>query len=137
MVLALAEMQYLRQHDRVTVIYLLDQSESVPKVQRHAMVEYVKEAVRQHRDATKGDRAALVIFGREANVEIPPVEADLPIVSSLEKVSISISVSETSNVSRLLSLAMRDGSSATSPIPRTLRIVSDSSCSIPFNEVRK
>lgn len=83
-VLALAEMQYLRKNDRMTVIYLLDQSASIPPQQRDAMVQYVKDAVSTHRDKQRGDRAALVVFGREANIEIPPVEADLPILGSLE-----------------------------------------------------
>ncbi|MCA9199485.1 MAG: VWA domain-containing protein, partial [Planctomycetales bacterium] len=85
-VLALAETQFLRRNDRITVIYLLDQSESIPQAQREAMIEYVKEAVAEHRDAARGDRAALIAFGREANIEIPPIEADLPIGGQLETV---------------------------------------------------
>ena len=84
LILALAEMQFLRRSDRMTVIYILDQSASIPKDQRDLMVEYVKEAVIEHRDAGRGDRAALIIAGREANIEIPPIEADLPILGELE-----------------------------------------------------
>ena len=49
LILALAEMQFLRRSDRMTVIYILDQSASIPKDQRDLMVEYVKEAVIEHR----------------------------------------------------------------------------------------
>ena len=56
LILALAEMQFLRKSERMTVIYILDQSASIPKDQRDLMVEYVKEAVREHRDAGRGDR---------------------------------------------------------------------------------
>jgi uncharacterized membrane protein len=83
-ILALAEMQFLRRSDRMTVIYLLDQSASIPQVQRDAMVEYVKNSVSEYRDQDRGDRAALIIFGRNANIEVPPIEADLPIVGQLE-----------------------------------------------------
>jgi uncharacterized membrane protein/Mg-chelatase subunit ChlD len=83
-VLALAEMQFLRRSDRMTVIYLLDQSASIPQAQRDAMVEYVKSSVSEYREDDRGDRAALIIFGRNANIEVPPIEADLPILGQLE-----------------------------------------------------
>ncbi len=44
LILALAELQWLRSHDRMTVIYLLDQSVSIPAAQRQAMVDYVKRS---------------------------------------------------------------------------------------------
>lgn len=83
-VLALAEAQYRRVSDRMTVIYLLDQSESIPAEQRTAMVDFVKESVREFRDVGRRDRAALIIFGRDANIEVPPLDADLPVVGYLE-----------------------------------------------------
>jgi uncharacterized membrane protein len=83
-VLALAETQFLRRSDRMTVIYLLDQSASIPQAQREAMVEYVKDAVSEYRDSSRRDRAALIVFGRNANIEVPPVDADLPILGQLE-----------------------------------------------------
>ena len=85
-VLALAEMQFLRVNDGMTVIYLLDQSASIPQSQREAMVEYVKEAVSEQRDDTRKDRAALIVFGRDANIEVPPLQADLPILGQLESI---------------------------------------------------
>src|SRR6188768_3622539 len=51
LVLALAGVQLQKISDRVTVIYLLDQSESIPKRVREAMLEYVKEDVKAHRRA--------------------------------------------------------------------------------------
>jgi uncharacterized membrane protein len=83
-VLALAEMQFLRSSDRMTVIYLLDQSASIPQTQRDAMVQFVKDAVTEHRDDSRRDRAALIVFGRNANIEVPPIDANLPIVGQLE-----------------------------------------------------
>ena len=49
-VLALAEIQLLQTTDKVTVIYLLDQSESIPLVKRQAMLEYTIQAVARHRN---------------------------------------------------------------------------------------
>jgi len=86
LVLALAEAQFLRSSDRMTVIYLLDQSASIPAAQRDAMVEYVRKAVGTQRDELRRDRAALIVFGREANIEVPPLDANLPIVGQLESV---------------------------------------------------
>ena len=54
---ALAEMQLERVSDKVTVIYLLDQSESIPRAKRELMREYVIQHVRKHRDAQRNDRA--------------------------------------------------------------------------------
>src|SRR5262245_815679 len=49
LVLALAGIQLQKISDRVTVIYLLDQSESIPKLTREAMLEYVVKDVAKHR----------------------------------------------------------------------------------------
>jgi uncharacterized membrane protein len=69
-VLALAEIQMVRTTDHVTVIYLLDQSESIPESYRRAMIAYVNGEVRKHR--REGDYAGVVVFGRDAAIEIPP-----------------------------------------------------------------
>ena len=47
LVLALAGVQLQKISDRVTVIYLLDQSESIPKCTREAMLQYVMETSRR------------------------------------------------------------------------------------------
>src|SRR5262245_11061725 len=77
MVLALAEVQLKRISDRVTVMYLLDQSESIPKLTREAMLKYVMEDVAKHRrkgdlQNASEDKAGVIIFGREATIEFPP-----------------------------------------------------------------
>ena len=50
LVLALADLQYQRKNDRLTVIYLLDQSLSIPPDQRQAMIEYVNASIQRHHD---------------------------------------------------------------------------------------
>lgn len=77
-VLALAEVQTLRTSDKLTVTYLLDQSASIPVAQREAMLEYVRQAVARHRNAEREDCAGVIVFGREAVIEVPPFDDDLP-----------------------------------------------------------
>jgi uncharacterized membrane protein/Mg-chelatase subunit ChlD len=86
-VLALSEAQHLRRHDRLTVIYLLDQSASIPQPQRDAMFDYARAEVARHRDDRRRDRAALIVFGRDARLEIPPVDDNLPLLRAAEGVS--------------------------------------------------
>jgi Mg-chelatase subunit ChlD len=73
-VLALAETQWNRRSDEVTVAYLLDQSDSIPAEARRQMLEFVEENVARHRRDATGDRAAVIVFGREPAVEYPPVD---------------------------------------------------------------
>ncbi len=75
-VLALAETQWVRTSDRLTVMYLLDQSLSVSQEQTDAMVDYINRAIATQRNAARADRAGVIVFGREAAIEIPPVDDD-------------------------------------------------------------
>lgn len=74
LVCALAEMQFRQKNDRMTVLYLLDQSLSIPEEHRDAMVRYVNGSVREHRRDDKEDRVGVIVFGRDAKVELPPVD---------------------------------------------------------------
>lgn len=84
LILALAEIQLQRTSEKITVIYLLDQSESIPAAKRRAMVEYVIREVAAHRHKQRGDRAGVIVFGREPLVEVAPLAADLPLVGQIE-----------------------------------------------------
>jgi uncharacterized membrane protein len=84
LVLALAEIQFRKTSDKLTVIYLLDQSESIPADKRRAMVDYVVREVAAHRNVKREDRAGVIVFGREPLVEVPPFANDLPLVGQLE-----------------------------------------------------
>jgi len=83
MVLALAEIQLMRTSDKVTVMYLLDQSESLPLEQRLAMLDYVEREVAQHRNEQREDQAGLIVFGRNANLQIPPFDDDISALGGL------------------------------------------------------
>lgn len=84
LVCAIAEMQYQRTNDRITVIYLLDQSLSIPETRRTAMVRYVNASVRGQRKDEKQDRAGVIVFGRNAEVEVPPVDSNVPLMPRIE-----------------------------------------------------
>ncbi len=84
LVFALADMQKLRRSERLTVIYLLDQSLSIPAEQRQAMVEYAARSVEKFRNQDREDRAGVIVFGREARVEVPPLDDKLPLTGRLE-----------------------------------------------------
>ena len=70
LVCALAEIQVVRVHDRLTVMYLLDQSASISPPQRKTMVERVQAAIDQQRRGE--DRAGVIAFARDAAIEVPP-----------------------------------------------------------------
>lgn len=86
LVAALAEVQLLRVSERLTVIYLLDQSASIPEPKREAMLEYVLTDALAHRNSARGDRVGVVVFGREARIEFSPMEDELPSMGELEMV---------------------------------------------------
>ena len=81
---ALAEIQLRKTSEKVTVIYLLDQSESIPLPKRQMMFDYVSRDVEAHRRADREDRAGLIIFGRDAQIEIPPFEDNIPALVGLD-----------------------------------------------------
>ena len=82
-VLALAGVQWVWTNDRLTVMYLLDQSESIPAVKRQVMLDYVIKSVQQHRNRIREDRAGIIVFGAEASVETPPYDDDIPAIGKL------------------------------------------------------
>ncbi|HRF02450.1 MAG TPA: VWA domain-containing protein, partial [Pirellulaceae bacterium] len=85
-VLALAEIQWVQRTDKVTVLYLLDQSESIPRDKRQYMLDYVVREVARHRNETESDRAGVIVFGGQARIEIPPIDMELPTLSRTESV---------------------------------------------------
>ena len=86
LVCALADMQYQRRSDRLTVLYVLDQSLSIPERQRVAMLEYVNASIERQRDARRNDRVGVIVFARNAEVELPPVDFDARLRSNVESI---------------------------------------------------
>lgn len=83
-IFAIAGVQWVWSTDKTTVIYLLDQSDSIARAKREIMLSFAIQSVQKHRDNARGDRAGLIVFGREAAIEFPPFDDDLPVVRGVE-----------------------------------------------------
>jgi uncharacterized membrane protein len=84
LVCALAQMQWQQKTDRLTVIYLLDQSESIPVEQRDLMLQYAAKEVKAHRRKNTNDMAGVIIFGTTAKIECAPFDGDIPTIGQIE-----------------------------------------------------
>lgn len=84
LVLGLSGLQWVWSSDKLTVVYVLDQSDSIPRAKREVMLRYAIKNVEKHRNAKREDRSGLIVFGREAAIEFPPYDDDLPVVSGVE-----------------------------------------------------
>ena len=99
-VMAIAEIQMVKTTDRLTVIYMLDNSLSIPEVDRKLMVEYVNRSILEHRK--KNDRVGVIVFGKNAGIEIPPFDDDVQLITPLE----SLIDPEYTDLSSAMKLAM-------------------------------
>ncbi|MDM4013829.1 VWA domain-containing protein [Roseiconus lacunae] len=114
LVFALAGVQLVRVSDRITVMYVLDQSESIPVAKRQVMLDYVVRNVKRHRDARRGDKAGIIVFGRDASVEIPPFDDEI----RLRRLETLLQRGDATNLESALNLAQ-----ATMPEDTSRRIV--------------
>jgi Mg-chelatase subunit ChlD len=73
LIITLAEPNWLTIIDRLTVLFLVDASSSIEREELAHTIDYVNAAARQ-RDADRGDRAGVVVFGRDAKTEVPPID---------------------------------------------------------------
>ncbi len=82
LIFALAEVQIVQTSDRLTVVYLLDQSFSIPAERRQALIDYINADMHQRRKGK--DRVGVVVFGRDAAIEIPPFDDDVQVAQTIE-----------------------------------------------------
>lgn len=94
LVVALAKVQWMKQTDTVCVIYVLDQSESIPIEKRGFMMTYAARSVEKHR--REKDLAGMVIFGGNAKVELPPYDGPLPVVDNRTESGFNLKTEATS-----------------------------------------
>ncbi len=85
--LALAEPQLRQPNDHVTVLFVVDRSQSIPeemvddpgggkKDQRERRIrDFINSAVAQRGARHERDRAGLIVFGRRPRLELPPSDA--------------------------------------------------------------
>lgn len=97
LVLALAGAQLVRPVDDLTVVFLIDGSDSVAPAQRAQALEFVNAALAERRP---NDRAAVVLFGRNALVERAPAPLE-----SLQRLSSAVVASRT-NIEEAIQLGL-------------------------------
>jgi uncharacterized membrane protein/Mg-chelatase subunit ChlD len=73
-VLALADLQAVRRNDKLTTMYLVDASQSVPRELRKSALDYVTESSKKRR---KDDLAGVIVFGKNPSVETPPAPTEV------------------------------------------------------------
>ncbi|MGD9723658.1 MAG: VWA domain-containing protein [Pirellulales bacterium] len=78
--LALAEVHLVRKSDRLAVMYVLDRSLSLSAEQSKAALDFINRSREAGRGRQGSDLAGVILFGREAVVELPPVDVPVPIV---------------------------------------------------------
>ncbi len=83
-VLSLAEIRLVKTSEKLTVIYVLDESVSIPEEQRRAMVDWINADIKKHRYKDVEDRAGVIVFGRDAALEHPPFDDDIQIARTPE-----------------------------------------------------
>ncbi|MDE2506341.1 MAG: VWA domain-containing protein [Planctomycetota bacterium] len=76
-VLALARVQAVRKNDKLTTLFLLDASESVPREWQGPAFDYINAATRKRR---ADDLAGVIVFGKTAAVEAPPAPTQLDLL---------------------------------------------------------
>ena len=74
-VLALAEPQIVWRNDRLTTLYMVDLSQSVPRDKIEPMLNFVRQSTLAHRQAD--DLAGMVVFAKNARVEVPPAPSEI------------------------------------------------------------
>src|SRR2546428_143814 len=67
--LAIAQVRWVRRHDTLSVIFLMDASKSVRPEQREAEINFVNEAVKHKR---ANDTAGVVTFGLDPDIRTLP-----------------------------------------------------------------
>ena len=73
-VLALARLQTVRRSDRLTTMFLIDASQSIPREQRKAALDYVTESSKKRQ---ANDLSGVIVFGKGPSVETPPAPSEV------------------------------------------------------------
>jgi len=82
-VLALAEVQTVRRNEKLTTMYVVDASESIPQEYRGTVLSYVTEDSKK-RNKTKDDLTGVIVFGKGPSVEAPPAPTEANLMLGIE-----------------------------------------------------
>ena len=69
LILAIGGLQFVRRTDRLCTIFALDVSDSITESESKKALEFINSSVK---DMKENDLAGLIVFGKEAYVDIPP-----------------------------------------------------------------
>ncbi len=82
-VLALAEVQTVRRNEKLTTMYVIDSSESIPQEYRGTILSFVSEDSKK-RNKTKDDLTGAIVFGKAPSVEAPPAPTEVNLALGIE-----------------------------------------------------
>ncbi len=82
-VLALAEVSTVRRNEKLTTMYVVDASESIPQEYRGTILSFVSEDSKK-RNKTKDDQTGVIVFGKEPKVETPPQMSEANLMLGIE-----------------------------------------------------
>lgn len=95
LVLALAGIQLVRPADHLTVVFLVDGSDSVSPAQREQAMQFINASLANRRP---NDKAAVVVFGQNALVEWAPLA-----LSALDRLN-SVPIASRTNIAEAIQL---------------------------------
>ncbi len=70
-----AIVQAVQRNEKLTTLYIVDNSESIPLEYRRPILQFVSEDSKK-RVASKNDQTGVIVFGKEPKVETPPQMAE-------------------------------------------------------------
>ena len=82
-VLALAEVAAVQRNEKLTTLYVIDNSESIPLEYRAPILQFVSEDSKK-RVASKKDQTGVIVFGTEPKVETPPQQTEASLLQGIE-----------------------------------------------------
>ena len=82
-VLALAEVSTVRRNEKLTTMYVIDSSESIPQEYRGTILSFVSEDSKK-RNKTKDDLTGAIVFGKAPSVEAPPAPTEVNLALGIE-----------------------------------------------------
>ncbi len=82
-VLALADLQSVRRNEKLTTMYVVDVSESIPQEYRGPVLQFVTEDSKK-RNKTKDDLTGVIVFGKSPSVEAPPAPTEANLTMGTE-----------------------------------------------------
>ncbi|TWU35754.1 von Willebrand factor type A domain protein [Novipirellula aureliae] len=103
---AIAGIQIQRMTDRITVMYVIDQSDSIDPAYRSQLYDYARQNAIENRDVGREDLAGVILFGADAAIELPPLDDGLPFRSALRRVGLRTDATNLEDALRLAASSM-------------------------------